>query len=114
MYRRLIILSVIIVLALFGLSWLGYRAISVWSQGIEGTRISEFADVAEQIRFDVKDKLDAFKEQEQERPYTDYQYYTIPEESLIVQQSDELRSRSERRNTASRSVSAALGGLAPR
>ena len=86
MYRRLVILSLIIVVALGGLSWLGYRAISVWSQGIEGTRITEFANVAEQIRLDVNDKLEAFKQREQNRPYTDYQYYTIPEESLAAQQ----------------------------
>lgn len=91
MYRRLIILSVIIVAALCGLSWLGYRAISMWVQGIEGTRITEFANVAEQIRLDVKDKLDAFMEQEQSRPYTDYQYYTVPEDSFYTYQEDKRK-----------------------
>ncbi len=89
MYRRLLILSVIIVIALCGLSWLGYRAISMWAQGIEGTRISEFADVADQIRLDVNDKFDTFMEQEMQRPYTDYQYYTnymIAEEPLPANQ----------------------------
>ena len=79
MYKRLIILSFIIVAALCGLSWLGYRAIDMWSRGIEGARIGEFAEVAEQIRRDVISKLDAFMEQEQNRPYTDYQYYFVPE-----------------------------------
>ncbi len=79
MYKRLIILSFIIITALCGLSWLGYRAIDMWSRGIEGARIGEFAEVAEQIRQDVISKLDAFMEQEQNRPYTDYQYYSVPE-----------------------------------
>lgn len=86
MYRRLIILSVIVIAALCGLSWLGYRAVSMWIQGIEGTRITEFANVAEQIRLDVKYKLDTFMEGEQSRPYTDYQYYSVPEEPYLAQQ----------------------------
>ena len=102
MYRRLVILSLIIVVALVGLSWLGYRAISVWSQGIEGTRITEFANVAEQIRSDVNDKLDAFKEREQNRPYTDYQYYTIPEESLPAQQTIQANDRGGRNRSGGR------------
>ena len=84
MYKRLIVLSIIIIVALAGLSWLGYRAVSVWSQGIEGTRISEFANVAELIRLDVKQKLDTFMEQEQNRPYTDYRPYAVPEEPVYV------------------------------
>ena len=79
MYKRLIILSFIIIAALCGLSWLGYRAIDMWSRGIEGARIGEFAEVAEQIRQDVNKKFDAFMEREQNRPYTDYQYYTFSE-----------------------------------
>jgi signal transduction histidine kinase len=89
MYRRLVILSLIIVFALCGLSWLGYRAISMWIQGIEGTRISEFSNAAEEIRLDVKNKLDAFMGQEQNRPYTDYQYYTISEDSSLIPQRQE-------------------------
>jgi len=79
MYKRLIILSFIIIAALCGLSWLGYRAIDMWSRGIEGARIGEFAEVAEQIRQDVISKIDVFMEQELNRPYTDYQYYSVPE-----------------------------------
>ena len=86
MYRRLIILSLIIIAAFSGLSWLGYRAISMWAQGIEGTRITEFADVAEQIRIDVNETLTAFKEQEKQRPYTDYQYYSLTEDSYLTNQ----------------------------
>lgn len=97
MYRRLIILSLIIVVALGGLSWLGYRAISIWTQGIEGTRITEFANVAEQVRLDVKEKLDAFMDQEQNRPYTDYQYWTFPEQPLLAKQETQARDRNGRR-----------------
>ncbi len=86
MYKRLTILSFIIIAALCGLSWLGYRAIDMWSSGIEGTRIGEFAEVAEQIRQDVINKIDAFMKQEQDRPYTDYQYYSVPENISNSQQ----------------------------
>ena len=79
MHRRLIILSAIILAALCGLVFLGYHSIQIWAQGIEGTRLGEFAAVAEQIRQDVKRKLDEFMEKEQNRPYTDYQYYYVAE-----------------------------------
>ncbi len=86
MYKCLTILTVIILAALCGMGWLGYHSIRIWSQGIEGTRIGEFAEVAEQIRQDVNRKLDAFMAQEQKRPYTDYQYYYIPESIVTGQQ----------------------------
>jgi signal transduction histidine kinase len=79
MYKRLMVLSVIILAALLGLSWLGYHSIQIWAQGIEGRRLGEFAAVAEQIRQDVNRKLDEFIHREQQRPYTDYQYYYVPE-----------------------------------
>ncbi len=79
MYRRLIILSVIILSALCGLSVLGYHAVEKWAEGLEGARLGEFAEVAEQIRQDVKQKLDQFMQTEQDRPYTDYNYYYVPE-----------------------------------
>lgn len=79
MYKRLIILSSIIVLAISGLVLLGYHSISIWADGLEGARLAEFAEVAEQIREDVKRKLDEFMRQEQNRPYTDYQYYSVSE-----------------------------------
>ena len=44
MYRRLIILSVIIVSALCGLSVLGYHAVGKWAEGLEGARLGDFAD----------------------------------------------------------------------
>ena len=79
MYKRLIILSAIILIALCGLLWMGYHSIRIRAQGMEGARLGEFAAVAEQIRQDVKRKLDEFIQTEQERPYTDYLYYYVPE-----------------------------------
>jgi signal transduction histidine kinase len=78
-YKRLVILSVIVMVALVGLACLGYHAVAKWAQGLEGARLGEFAEVAEQIRQDVKRKLDAFIQTEQERPYTDYLYYYVPD-----------------------------------
>ncbi len=92
MYKRLIIFSAIIIAALCGMGWLGYHSIQIWTRGIEGMRISEFAEVAEQIRRDVKRKLDDFMAREQNRPYTDYQYFYIPDETAIAQQPTVLRS----------------------
>ena len=86
MYRRLIILSLIILAALCGLVWLGYHSIRIRAQGMEGARLGEFAAVAEQIRQDVKRKLDRFIQNEQERPYTDYQYYYVPDNLAPGQQ----------------------------
>jgi len=86
MYRRLIILSLIIVSALCGLSVLGYHAVEKWAEGLEGARLGEFAEVAEQIRQDVKHKLDDFIQTEQERLYTEYQYYYVPEDIVPGQQ----------------------------
>ena len=86
MYRRLIIFSVIILAALCGMGWLGYHSIRIWAQGLEGARLGEFAAVAEQIRQDVKLKLDDFMQTEQQRPYSDYQYYYVPENVAPTQQ----------------------------
>jgi signal transduction histidine kinase len=80
MYRRLVILSAIILAAMCGLVWLGYHSLRMWAQGMEGARLGEFATVAELIRKDVKRKLDEFMAEEQNRPYTDYQYYYVPED----------------------------------
>jgi len=79
-------LSVIILTALGGLVWLGYHSIQIRSKGMEGTRLGEFAAVAEQIRQDVKRKLDEFMQREQSRPYTDYQYYYVAENVAPGQQ----------------------------
>ncbi|HNS21325.1 MAG TPA: HAMP domain-containing sensor histidine kinase [Sedimentisphaerales bacterium] len=92
MYRRLVILSVIILAALCALGALGYHAVDKWSQGLEGARLGEFAEVAEQIRQDVKRKLDEFVQVEQQRKYTDYLYSHVPENVVVAQQAPVLRS----------------------
>ena len=79
MYKRLIILSIIILSALCGLVWMGYHSIRIREQGMQGARLGEFAAVAEQVRQDVTRRLDEFMQTEQSRPYTDYQYYYVPE-----------------------------------
>ena len=86
MHKRLIILSVIIFAAISGLIGLGYHSIRIRAQGMEGARRGEFAAVAEQIRRDVTRKLDTFIQTEQNRPYTDYQYYYVPENVAPGQQ----------------------------
>jgi signal transduction histidine kinase len=86
MYRRLIILSLVILGSLCGLVWMGYHSIRIRAQGMEGARLGEFAAVAEQIRQDVKRKLDEFIQAEQNRPYTDYLYYYVPENIVSGQQ----------------------------
>jgi signal transduction histidine kinase len=86
MHKRLIILSVIILAALCGLVWMGYHSIRIRAQGMEGTRLGEFAEVAEQVRQDVNRKLDEFKRTEKNRPYTDYQYYYVPDNIAPGQQ----------------------------
>ena len=80
MYRRLAILSGVILFSLTGLGWLGYHAIELQADGLQGRRWAEFASVAEQIRRDVNRKLDDFRRTEQNRPYTHYQYSYVPEE----------------------------------
>jgi signal transduction histidine kinase len=85
-YKRLIILSVIVLAAMSGLIGLGYYSIRIRALGMEGARLGEFAAVAEQIRQDVARKLDVFVQTEQNRPYTDYQYYYVPENIAPGQQ----------------------------
>lgn len=86
MYWRLLLLSMIVLAALCGVTCLGYHAVNKWAQGLEGARLGEFAEVAEQIRQDVKRKLDEFIQAEQERPYTDYLQYYVPETVTPSQQ----------------------------
>lgn len=57
-------------------------------------RIGEFAEVAEQIRQDVKGKLDEFMEKEQKRPYTDYQYFYFPDSAVAREQQQTTIERS--------------------
>ncbi len=87
MYTRLAILSAIVLAALVGLTGLGYHAVSKWAQGLEGARLGQFAEVAEQVRQDVKRKLDEFIRVEQQRPYTDYLYYYVPDTVVSNEQS---------------------------
>jgi len=94
MYKWLAILSVIIIATLLGMGCLGYYSIRIWAQGLEGMRIGEFAEVAEQIRQDVKRKLDEFMEKEQKRPYTDYQYFYFPDSVVAGQQQQTAIERS--------------------
>ncbi len=86
MYRRLIILSLIILAALAGLVWVGYRSLQIQAEGMAGKRLGEFAAVAEQIRQDVKRNLDEFMQREHNRPYTDYQNLYVPEDAPVNQQ----------------------------
>ena len=90
MYRRLIFLSLIIYFSLGALTLLGYHALSKWAQGMEGARLGEYAKIAEQIRQDINEKLDQFLQTEQDRPYTDYLYYHVPEPGQIQQQAQLL------------------------
>jgi signal transduction histidine kinase len=86
MYKRLVVLSAIILAAVCGLASLGYHSVRIWASGMEGTRLGEFAAVAEQIRQDVSRKLDEFVQREQSRPYTDYQYYYVPDNVVAAQE----------------------------
>jgi len=86
MHKRLIIFSIVILAALCGLSCLGYHAVTKWAQGLEGARLGEFVDVSEQIRQDVKRKLDEFIRAEEARNYTDYLAYYVPEVANFAQQ----------------------------
>lgn len=79
MYRRIIVLSGIIIVALAGLVWVGYHSLQIQQEGMAGKRLGEFAAVAEQIRQDVKRNLDEFMQREHNRPYTDYQKFYVPE-----------------------------------
>jgi signal transduction histidine kinase len=79
MYRRLLIISIVIFVSLCGLCALGYYSITLQEQGLQGKRAAEFVTVAEQIRRDVKAQFDTFLQTEQARPYTDYQYYYVPQ-----------------------------------
>jgi signal transduction histidine kinase len=65
---------------------LGHHAVEKWAEGLEGARLGEFAEVAEQIRQDVKRKLDRFMQTEQHRPYTDYNYWYVPDNIAVSQE----------------------------
>ncbi len=79
MYRRFWIICLVIGAALLVLSGLGLSSLRLHERSLRAERQGQFSDVAEQVRMDVKTKLDDFLQIEQERPYTDYQYDYIPE-----------------------------------
>ena len=66
---------------LLTLSVLGLSSLKMHRKGLQAERQQEFMDVAKQISFDVKKKVDAFLQAEQSRFYTDYQPYYVPEVS---------------------------------
>lgn len=82
MFRRLILLAVILFAALALFCILGVRAIDMHAQGLEARRAGEFVEVAHQIRQDMKRKLDALLQSEQQRPFTDYQHLYMPDNVL--------------------------------
>ena len=98
MYRKLLILSLVILVAMGGLSWLGYRAIELQqdglkmqedglqmqADGLETKRAGEFTTVAELIRRDVKQKLDRFLDKEEKRDYAEYQQYYVREDVVAT------------------------------
>ncbi|MHC4754729.1 MAG: sensor histidine kinase [Planctomycetota bacterium] len=94
MYKRIIILSLIIILALAGLAGLGYHSMLIRAQGMEAKRIAEFGSVAENIRHDIMQKLDKFIAEEQNRPYTDYQYYSLAQNVSPAEQTQTTVQRS--------------------
>ncbi len=61
------------------LSVLGIGSLKTHERGLRAERLGQFVAVAEQIRLDVKNRLDEFLQLEQRRPYTDYQYVYAPE-----------------------------------
>ena len=79
MYKRFWTICVVVGAALLVLSVVGLSSLGVHERGLRAERQGQFVAVAEQIRFDVKSKLDDFLQAEQRRPYTDYQYAYVPE-----------------------------------
>ena len=86
MIKRLSILTVVILAGLTIMAVLAHFALSSWQRGLAGQRLGQFAEVAEQIRSDVNRKLDEFLADEQNRPYTDYLYYHVPQDNTVEQQ----------------------------
>ena len=78
MYKRLSIISIASTIALIALFSIGLHSINVQTNALRDSRRTQFFDIAEQIRLDIKRKLDTLLQNEQKRPYTDYQYDFIP------------------------------------
>ncbi len=81
MFNRFWIICSVIAIGLAVLSVLGLSSLGMHEKGLRAERQQEFIAVARQISFDVKRKVDAFLQAEQARPYTDYQYYYVPQAS---------------------------------
>ena len=79
MNKRFWIICSVIGLGLLTLSVLGLSSLGMHEKGLRAERQQEFMDVAKQISFDVKKKVDTFLQTEQSRLYTDYQPYYVPE-----------------------------------
>ena len=86
MIRRLLLVTILIIFALCALAGLGYHALNKWAQGLEGMRKGEYADITVQLQTEVKAGLDAFLQKEDNRPYTDYLYYHMPDNALALSQ----------------------------
>jgi signal transduction histidine kinase len=98
MYKKLLTLSFVILIAMAGLTWLGYQAIEMQQkglqmqyeglqmqqEGLQKERAGEFASVTELIRRDVKRKLDSFLEKEEKRDYAEYQQYYVREDVVAA------------------------------
>jgi hypothetical protein len=79
MNRRFWIICLVIGSGLLTLSVLGLSSLKMHRKGLQAERQQEFMDVAKQISFDVKKKVDVFLQAEQNRLYTDYQPYYVPD-----------------------------------
>lgn len=79
MNKRFWIICSVIGLGLLTLSILGLSSLGMHEKGLRAERQQEFMEVARQISFDVKKKVDVFLQTEQRRLYTDYQPYYVPE-----------------------------------
>jgi signal transduction histidine kinase len=79
MNKRFWIICSVICLGLLTLSVLGLSSLKMHRKGLEAERQQEFMNVAKRISFDVKKKVDDFLQQEQNRPYTEYLPYYVPE-----------------------------------
>ena len=86
MIRRLLVVTLLMIIALGALAGLGYHALNKWAQGLEGMRKGEYADITVQLQTEIKAGLDAFLLNEENRPYTDYLYYHMPDNALALSQ----------------------------
>ena len=79
MYKRFILICIMITAVSAGLIGLGLSALQMHQKTLSAERQNQFVSVAEQIRLDIKRTLDDFIQAEQKRPYTDYLSVYAPE-----------------------------------